>query len=449
MAELTNEQKVALDHARHLAENGAPIFVARPNNSPLGYRLPDEWQQTEPDPSVVDRWKPGMALCLVTGVLVDAVDIDPRNGGDRAALNGTMPTTYGQQSTPSGGTHYLVAPLGVRQGNAAAGHRRAGGRPQRRRARLRVPGADRAPVQGHRRGPPVRVGGAPEVGMLLVEDDDSGAALRSLMLAKATTTYDGPTYDGPAYDDLTDAQKQWADRHVAEVADYWRAKFADAVEWPDGETDDHGRGWEAMSRDCAWALAMLAVCPWTGLDEDDAAFLYDAVLPAEIAGNEKCEGKWSAALVAKAATRPVEPPPWPTSTPCRTTPRTALRRSPSTSPTSPPRWLARGGDRPWAAVRGVPPGRGVGPHAPHRRGRLRAAEGRPRQQRPGAGPPHRRAGVGPPHRPRLQGRHQVTKRSTTPVPVPAGGGGAGCVRPGPAAHRPRPVRRDAHAGGAR
>ena len=151
---------------------------------------------------------------------------------------------------------------------------------------------------------------APEVGMLLVEDDDSGGRLRELMLAKATTTYDGPTYDGLAYDALSDAHKQWANRHVAEVADRWRAKFAEAVDWPEGETDDHGRGWEAMSRDCAWAIAMLAVCPWTGLDEDDAAFLYDAVLPAEIASNEKCEGKWSTALVAKAATRPVEPPPW-------------------------------------------------------------------------------------------------------------------------------------------
>jgi hypothetical protein len=35
---------------------------------------------------------------------LDLVDIDPRNGGDPAALDGKMPISYGCAATPSGGS---------------------------------------------------------------------------------------------------------------------------------------------------------------------------------------------------------------------------------------------------------------------------------------------------------------------------------------------------------
>jgi len=129
-----------LEIARELAQNGFPVFLAKPamvavqerkaDGSPgkvrmewdpsgghqdTGYWFPKAWQQTEPDPSVVDRWEPGMALGLVTGRGIDVLDIDPRNDGDIAALDGQLPTVYGEASTPSGGSHHLIASLGERK----------------------------------------------------------------------------------------------------------------------------------------------------------------------------------------------------------------------------------------------------------------------------------------------------------------------------------------------
>lgn len=310
MAELTPEQKTALDHARHLAEHGAPIFVARADTSALGFRLPPGWQRTEPNPSVVNHWRAGDALCLVTGVLVDVVDVDPRNGGDRAALNGSMPNTYGQQSTPSGGTHDLIAPLGIPKGKASPGIDVQAGDPsgEGRGFVFLAPTERPSKVTGEVRSYEWVI--EPDVGMLLIGDDDSGTALRNVVASLGSPTYDGPDYDGPAYDDLTDAQRQQADRYVADLLDKWAAVLDEAQDWPEGQTDDRGRGWEALSRDFAWAVARLEVSPWTGLE--DGGDVYDKTMPDAIAANEKCQGKWDRALVAKAARQPVEPPPWQT-----------------------------------------------------------------------------------------------------------------------------------------
>ncbi|MFJ9245581.1 AAA family ATPase [Streptomyces sp. NPDC101776] len=45
---------------------------------------------------------------------MDLVDVDPRNGGDSAALDGSMPTAYGTASTPSDGTHTFIKSIGER-----------------------------------------------------------------------------------------------------------------------------------------------------------------------------------------------------------------------------------------------------------------------------------------------------------------------------------------------
>jgi len=45
---------------------------------------------------------------------LDGVDTDPRNGGDRAALNGIMPEVLATAATPSGGEHDFVRSMGVR-----------------------------------------------------------------------------------------------------------------------------------------------------------------------------------------------------------------------------------------------------------------------------------------------------------------------------------------------
>ncbi len=97
-----------------MATAGIPIFVAHPNNSTLGFRLPDSWQTTTPNPRYVDAWQPGMALCAVMGCGLDLVDLDPRNGGSPTSLNGLMPTVYGVAASPSDGWHGFIRSMGVR-----------------------------------------------------------------------------------------------------------------------------------------------------------------------------------------------------------------------------------------------------------------------------------------------------------------------------------------------
>lgn len=113
----TPEQSAALDVARGLAIAGVPLFVAPPADNALGFALPAKWQHTAADPSVVDDWRPGWALCAVMGVAMDCLDVDPRNGGDRSLTRELMddvnPSVLGGQTTPSGGFHFFVAPLGV------------------------------------------------------------------------------------------------------------------------------------------------------------------------------------------------------------------------------------------------------------------------------------------------------------------------------------------------
>lgn len=126
--DMTPEQKIALGHARYLTEYGVPVFVAPPaitngewdadgGTGHTGYYLPGDWQHTVADSGVLDEWQSGWAVCAVTGHGVDVVDVDPRNGGDTsfAAMrdDGLVPRSYGQQQTPSGGTHELIASLGV------------------------------------------------------------------------------------------------------------------------------------------------------------------------------------------------------------------------------------------------------------------------------------------------------------------------------------------------
>ncbi|MGN6272167.1 MAG: bifunctional DNA primase/polymerase [Protaetiibacter sp.] len=125
-----DETAQALSIARFLVGLGVPLFLAKPalgddgQWDPLGganhcgYWLPARWQKSTPDLGVVDRWKPGLALCAVMGQGLDVLDIDPRNGGDKTAerwkAEGIYPKVYATAATPSGGTHDFIASLGVK-----------------------------------------------------------------------------------------------------------------------------------------------------------------------------------------------------------------------------------------------------------------------------------------------------------------------------------------------
>lgn len=125
---MTPEQADALDLARELVAAGVPVFRAVPDpTAATGFRLPVGWQHSTAADSTaaIDAWRPGDALCLLCGVVVDGLDNDPRNGGEASAAalrgGGLWPRSYGTAATPSGGTHDLVARLHVAKGAPAAG----------------------------------------------------------------------------------------------------------------------------------------------------------------------------------------------------------------------------------------------------------------------------------------------------------------------------------------
>lgn len=144
-------------------------------------------------------------------------------------------------------------------------------------------------------------------------DADSWLArAKELGLHETPANADSLPYGGPSWDELTTTQQDASVAYLQRHIDSLRAKLADAVEWPEGHTDDEGRGWELLARDAAWRLARLAATPWIMWDETDARDCYIEILPYEIAQNETCGDKWTDGLVAKAALEPVDLPPWET-----------------------------------------------------------------------------------------------------------------------------------------
>lgn len=314
------EQKKDLDHARVLAAHGVPLFVAKAKANKTGFDLPKNWQRTQPDPTgaVVDEWEPGMALCAVMGHTIDVIDIDPRNGGNQSleALGDTwMPRSYGRQATPSGGTHDLIAPLDVRKmGDVFDGIDVLSGT---------ASGVGRGFVFLAPTEKPPHEGGAPvayrwltppdleplQQQLELVGGDTTGAAVRQDVERKrrAPSPGDAAPYDGPEYADLPTSLQAMADERWQWKTDLWRAALQTAADWPDGQRDEKGRGWDVLMLDATHALAMEAVAPWSGIDEDTAtAVVYDLMPEAMLAA---VGDKWPRAL-REAASRPVEAPPW-------------------------------------------------------------------------------------------------------------------------------------------
>src|SRR5699024_5891436 len=232
-----------LSTARYLAECGVPIFLAKPSDDfphggsdGKGYFIPRGWQNTKPDPAVLDDWKPGMAVCAVMGHVVDGVDKDPRSGGELPT--DLQPQVYGRQHTPSGGTHDLVAPLGVRSRDGIFG------------------GIDvKAGVDGGGHGflfiaPTVRINHEGQVApyswetrpelesLRLVAGDSTGHALAGVInRSRSEFSSMDSGYEGPEYDKLQSGQKQTADSVQIEKLKYWQIQLDDAETWEEGYRD--------------------------------------------------------------------------------------------------------------------------------------------------------------------------------------------------------------------
>lgn len=302
-----------LDTARYLASCGVPIFLAKPSNdhaSGTGYTLPARWQTTEPDPSVLDDYEPGMAVCAVMGHTVDGVDLDPRSGGALPAEH--TPRSYGRQRTPSGGTHDLVAPLGVgsKDGLFPGVDVKAGREDGSGRGFLFIAPTERVSKEtGERTRYEWEV--RPDLDELqLIGDDDSGRLLAERVQGGQRES--GPTrgYVGPTFAELSSGQQGMAKTHLDEKIEYWADLLQDARTWPEGETDHKGRGWEALTRDFAWAVASYAATDWMPLTDSEAEALYAATLPPELAQDSKCRGKWYEGIVEKAGEHGADSPPW-------------------------------------------------------------------------------------------------------------------------------------------
>lgn len=111
----------AQEDAHALADMGVPIFTCRlaANGDPYP---PDGWERTKPGQAshaAVDRWKNGQALCAVTGVVYDVIDIDPRNGGQLSfkrlakKLGEDGPFIFWEVATASGGMHLYIDKLNI------------------------------------------------------------------------------------------------------------------------------------------------------------------------------------------------------------------------------------------------------------------------------------------------------------------------------------------------
>jgi hypothetical protein len=127
--DLTPEEEEALDIARELIAAGIPVFAAPPcpddcktqGHARMEFHLPRAWQKIGPSEKQLDRWRPGWALAAMGGHAGDWIDEDSHHGGDesleglRAA--GLMPRIFAEAETPSGGRHYLISPLRLREAN--------------------------------------------------------------------------------------------------------------------------------------------------------------------------------------------------------------------------------------------------------------------------------------------------------------------------------------------
>lgn len=217
VSELTAEQAQALDIARQLVAAGVPLFVAAPcpadcnrrdhepgrGHNGTGFHLPPGWQTSRPTPDVVNRWRPGWALCAVMGHALDLVDVDPRNGGDATAdelrHGGMWPRSYGRALTPSGGWHDFIAPLGVHsRDNVAAGlDVKSGAADGGHGFAFIAPTVKRSKVTGEPAA--YRWERAPDLDALAEGGDDTGIALADMVSAKRAPKADTPSSGGDLF----------------------------------------------------------------------------------------------------------------------------------------------------------------------------------------------------------------------------------------------------------
>jgi len=156
---------------------------------------------------------------------VDAVDLDPRNGGTMPV---PMPRSYAQQRTPSGGSHDLIASLGVRSrdGLAPGVDLKAGIVDKGGHGFIFLAPTVKLSKSTGERGvytwtKPPRLDE-----LVLIGGDTTGATLKELLAGKRSAAdYAGPSYDGADYAHLSSAERAWADRDLEERLTAWQQQL--------------------------------------------------------------------------------------------------------------------------------------------------------------------------------------------------------------------------------
>lgn len=291
--------------AHRLVAMGAPVLVCKPTNSPTGFALPPDWQNATAADSNLDAYRPGDALILVTGHGVDALDVDPRNGGEAAWLEmrgrKLVPRVYAEAATPSGGRHYLVASLDIPKMTSDRLVRMPGvdilaGDPDGRgRSPLFLAPTERVSKVTGKRAPYrwLDVSGLDDLArdMVVGSDDANATRLRTAAQAILSVRTVAPPYEGPTYDELSADRMATADSQ----RDAFLAHRADMLEEASHldleETDSEGRRWDDRCATTVLDLARLCAADFINFTEDDATDWWRDNLPPEIAAVPSCASK--------------------------------------------------------------------------------------------------------------------------------------------------------------
>ncbi|MFK5645103.1 AAA family ATPase [Ornithinimicrobium sp. LYQ121] len=320
--DLTPEQRRGLEVARHLIKHGVPVFIARPameggvwnpqgGHDGTGYTFPSGWEQTVPDQGVLDRWLPGDALGAVMGHTVDGVDVDPYNGGSTSAAElkaaGGWPRSYGQQSTPSGGWHDLIRPLGVGSPRAVlSGVDLRGGRADGsgRGFLFIAPTVKISKVTGE-------LGSYTWVDLPHLDDVDpldvTGRQLVALTRDRGQTSADTNTSPQASinYAEMSRTEQSKVARYLAGALGGIREELGQAETWPEGHTQSHieladgtrvqksPRGWQKYVADVCQRLGQLARAEWTPWTTSQAYRALTGIVPDVMADAVPLEETWT------------------------------------------------------------------------------------------------------------------------------------------------------------
>lgn len=111
---------------------------------------------------------------------------------------------------------------------------------------------------------------------------------------------------GLPFGQLSSQFQDAARRKVETILAGFGARLAAAADWPEGERDEQGRGWDQITANAAFGLAQLGVAAWAPVSVEEAEQHYRDIVPVVMA--EAVGDKW-AGRVAAARRKPL-PPPW-------------------------------------------------------------------------------------------------------------------------------------------